>query len=118
MSVDQGHPITSTLSVWIVESGSLRPVRFEEVYLRTDEALLHASRLLKRAGASMLDLRNIQWTDGQSPHRSSLLVYDWVGTLPISVVIEGGRLVDKGIPVPEDQSLGPVPMTSSDQTLA
>jgi hypothetical protein len=66
-----------------------------------------------RAGAAVLDLRNILWRATGCDDRASLLVYDWVGVLPISVVIRGAFVTDKGTPVPEGQSLGPVSSMSA-----
>lgn len=106
--------VTPFLSVWVVQVGDLQPVHLEGFYPTVEEALLRASRFLYRTGAVMLDLRNVRWSSNEVHRatRSSLLVYDWVGTLPISVVIEGGQVTDKGLPLPDNEPIGPVPMMS------
>lgn len=78
-----------------------------------EDALAAASRFMQRAGAVLLDLRNTRWPDPLGKggkDRMSLVVYDWLGQVPVSLMIIGGQVLDDGVPIPEGESIGPVPM--------
>lgn len=100
-------------NIWIVDSATLGPITLSAAYDDPHECLASASRILMGLGAPLLEARNVTdpWHRGDDV--PSMLVYDPTGNLPLSALVEGACLCERGMPLPPHETTAAVAMTSA-----